>query len=48
MAPNEITAQIVDAAFKIHLQPGPGLLETVCEASSMVLQNQRASPDKLK
>jgi GxxExxY protein len=32
MAPNEITAQIVDAAYKIHLELGPGLLETVYEA----------------
>jgi hypothetical protein len=29
MEPNEITAQVVDAAFKIHSQLGPGLLETV-------------------
>jgi hypothetical protein len=31
MEPNEVTAQIVDAAFKIHLELGPGLLETVYE-----------------
>ena len=31
MEPNEITAQIVDAAYKIHQQLGPGLLETVYE-----------------
>src|SRR6202021_1821857 len=28
MEPNEITAQIVDAAYKIHTELGPGLLET--------------------
>jgi iron complex transport system substrate-binding protein len=33
MAPNEITGQIVDAAYKIHLQLGPGLLETVYEVT---------------
>lgn len=33
MEPNEISAQIVDAAFKIHTQLGPGLLETVYEVS---------------
>ncbi len=33
MDPNEITAQIVDAAYKIHTQLGPGLLETVYEVA---------------
>jgi len=33
MEPNEITAQIVDAAFQIHSQRGPGLLETVDEVT---------------
>jgi GxxExxY protein len=31
MEPNEVTAEIVDAAYKIHTQLGPGLLETVYE-----------------
>jgi GxxExxY protein len=31
MTENEIAAQIVDAAFKIHTQLGPGLLESVYE-----------------
>jgi GxxExxY protein len=30
-AHNEITGQIVDAAFAIHTSLGPGLLESVCE-----------------
>ena len=29
MTENEIAAQIVDAAYKIHLKLGPGLLESV-------------------
>ena len=33
MAPNEITRQIVDAAFRIHVALGPGLLETVYEVA---------------
>ena len=33
MKPNEITAQIVDAAYRIHTQLGPGLLETVYEVA---------------
>ncbi|HEX3718578.1 MAG TPA: GxxExxY protein [Verrucomicrobiae bacterium] len=33
MKPNEITAQIVDAAYRIHTQLGPGLLETVYEVT---------------
>jgi GxxExxY protein len=33
MEPNEVTAQIVDAAVKIHTQLGPGLLETVYEVT---------------
>jgi len=32
MHPNEITRQIVDAAYKIHTALGPGLLESVYEA----------------
>ena len=31
MTENEIAAQIVDAAFKIHTKLGPGLLESVYE-----------------
>jgi len=31
MEPNEVTAQIVDAAFKIYIELDPGLLETVYE-----------------
>jgi hypothetical protein len=33
MKPNEITAQIVDAACRIHTQIGPGLLETETTSS---------------
>jgi GxxExxY protein len=33
MEPNEITAQIVDAAYQIHTALGPGLLETVYEVT---------------
>ena len=33
MVPNEITAQIVDAAYRLHTQLGPGLLETVYEVA---------------
>ncbi|HXR07713.1 MAG TPA: GxxExxY protein, partial [Candidatus Acidoferrum sp.] len=33
MKPNEITAQVVDAAYRIHTQLGPGLLETVYEVA---------------
>jgi GxxExxY protein len=32
MTENEIATQIVDAAYKIHKQFGPGLLESVYEA----------------
>ncbi|HEV2175736.1 MAG TPA: GxxExxY protein [Terriglobia bacterium] len=32
MTENEIAAQIVDAAYKIHTTLGPGLLESVYEA----------------
>ena len=32
MTENEISKQIVDAAFKIHIRLGPGLLESVYEA----------------
>jgi GxxExxY protein len=31
MTENEIASQIVDAAFKVHTQLGPGLLESVYE-----------------
>ncbi len=31
--PNEITRQIVDAAYKLHTELGPGLLETVYEVA---------------
>ncbi len=33
MNPNEITRHIVDAAYKLHVALGPGLLETVYEAT---------------
>jgi GxxExxY protein len=33
MKPNEITAQIVDAAYRVHTQLGPGLLESVYEVA---------------
>ena len=33
MTPNEISRQIVDAAYKIHVALGPGLLETVYEVT---------------
>lgn len=33
MTENEITAQIMDAAYKIHTTLGPGLLESVYEAA---------------
>jgi GxxExxY protein len=33
MEPNEITRQIVDAAYKLHAALGPGLLETVYEVT---------------
>lgn len=29
---NEISGQIVDAAYKIHVATGPGLLESVYQA----------------
>ena len=32
MTENEIARQVVDAAFKVHTQLGPGLLESVYEA----------------
>lgn len=32
MTENEISKHVVDAAFKIHIQLGPGLLESVYEA----------------
>jgi GxxExxY protein len=31
MEPNDVAAQIVDAAYKLHTQLGPGLLETMFE-----------------
>ena len=33
MKPNEITAQIVDAAYRVHTRLGPGLLESVYEVA---------------
>ncbi len=33
MPPNQITAHIVDAAYKLHTVVGPGLLESVYEAA---------------
>jgi GxxExxY protein len=33
MEPNEVTAQIVDAAYQIHTGLGPGLLEAVYEVT---------------
>ena len=33
MKPNEITAQIVDAAFRVHTQLGSGLLESVYQVA---------------
>jgi GxxExxY protein len=40
MTENEITGQIVDAAYKIHTTLGPGLLESVYEAAlAYELQN---------
>jgi GxxExxY protein len=33
MNPNEITRQIIDAAYNIHVALGPGLLETVYEVT---------------
>ena len=33
MKPNEITAQIVDAAYHVHTKLGPGLLESVYEVA---------------
>ena len=32
MTENEIAKEIVDAAFKVHMTLGPGLLESVYEA----------------
>ena len=41
MKPNDITREIVDAAYKLHTELGPGLLETVYEvALAHELQNQ--------
>lgn len=33
MHPNEITGQIIDAAYKVHTKLGPGLLESVYEVA---------------
>jgi GxxExxY protein len=33
MEPNEISGQVVDAAYKLHTELGPGLLETVYEVA---------------
>nr|WP_254658088.1 GxxExxY protein [Pleurocapsa sp. PCC 7327] len=33
MRENEIAKEIVDAAYKIHMRLGPGLLESVYEAA---------------
>jgi GxxExxY protein len=33
MHPNEITSQIIDAAYKVHTKIGPGLLESVYEVA---------------
>jgi GxxExxY protein len=33
MTENEITGEIVDAAYKVHTTLGPGLLESVYEAA---------------
>ena len=41
MTENEIARQIVDAAFKIHTQVGPGLLESAYEAMLVYELRQR-------
>lgn len=33
MSENELARQIVDAAFRVHTKPGPGLLESVYESA---------------
>jgi GxxExxY protein len=33
MQPNEITSQIIDAAYKVHTKTGPGLLKSVYEVA---------------
>jgi GxxExxY protein len=33
MSPNEITREIIDAAYKLHVAIGPGLLESVYEVT---------------
>jgi hypothetical protein len=33
MEPNQITAQIVDAAYRVHTRPGLGWLESVYEVA---------------
>jgi GxxExxY protein len=33
MEPNEISGQVIDAAYKLHTKLGPGLLETVYEVA---------------
>lgn len=32
MTENEISAVVVDVCYKVHVKPGPGLLESVYEA----------------
>ncbi len=41
MIENEISRQVVDAAFKIHTTLGPGLLESVYEAALFYELRQR-------
>jgi GxxExxY protein len=41
MNPNDITAEIVDAAIKIHRELGPGLLESVYEEVLIYELNKR-------
>jgi GxxExxY protein len=44
MEPNEVTAQIVDAAYRIHMSLGPGLLETVYEVALAQELRKRGLP----
>lgn len=41
MTENEIARQVVDAAFKVHSKLGPGLLESVYEATLAYELKQR-------
>ena len=41
MTENEIAKEVVDAAYKIHIQLGPGLLETVYEVALAHELNKR-------